>query len=88
MITFLVLLLVALFVILCIPTKEINPDRLAVRLKDYGYELKASQPDADGLCTFKLIDSDGDEVAHTDEPGTGEDALKMARKFITDTESW
>lgn len=86
MIIFLTILLVLLFVILCIPTREINPDRLAVRLKDYGYELRASRPDANGLCTFKLIDSFGVVIGETDAPGTGEDALTMARKFMAEIE--
>lgn len=86
MITFLVVLLVALFVILCIPTRDANPDAPVVSLNELGYRLQASKPDADGLCNFKIIDRDGEEVARTDTPGTLDDAFAMAAKFVMEEE--
>lgn len=51
------------------------------------YELRASQPNTDGFCTFRLIDRiTGEEIAHTDEPGTLDEAFVMARKFVEELE--
>lgn len=86
MITFLTIVLVACFVLVCIPIRKLNPDEPAVSLNKLGYRLTSSYPDANGLCKFKLIDSHDQVIAETDEPGTVEDAFSMARRFVAQME--
>jgi hypothetical protein len=50
-------------------------------LTQYGARLVASEPNKQGLCTFKLMRGT-EELAHTDEPGTLEEALITSRKFL------
>lgn len=57
-------------------------------LQTSGYKLVPSKPNANGLCTFKLIDIETKEViAETDEPSTLEYALISAREIIEELEN-
>lgn len=47
-----------------------------------GYELKASKPNVDGLCIFRLVDSSNCEIAKIDRPCILEEALTAARLFV------
>lgn len=49
-----------------------------------GYQLKASRPNAQGLCAFKLIK--GTEEIKIDRPCTLDEALAAARRFIAQEE--
>lgn len=48
---------------------------------DLGYRIVASKPNAEGLCTFRIVDADNAEVARLDEPCTLDAALAAAERF-------
>ena len=50
-------------------------------LKDLGWQLKSSKPDANGLMLFRIVDKDDCEIAVIDSPCTVDDALIAARKL-------
>jgi hypothetical protein len=50
-------------------------------LSQHNCTLVASKPNANGLCTFQLMQN-GEELAKIDEPTTLENALISARIFL------
>jgi hypothetical protein len=50
-------------------------------LNQHNCTLVPSAPNADGLCTFQLM-QDGEELAKIEEPTTLENALISARIFL------
>jgi hypothetical protein len=51
------------------------------------YELRASEPNEQGLCTFTIYAMpSGEEVANIDRACTLEEALQAARMFIKQLE--
>ena len=57
-----------------------------MNLEQAGYKLIAGKPNADGYCMFKVVDSDGCEVAVIDRPCTLEEAFVAARQFLESEE--
>lgn len=51
-------------------------------LNDLGYKLQPSAPNAQGLCTFAIIDAHGAEVATIDRACTLDEAFAAAREFV------
>ena len=80
-----IILLIALFVFVLLPVRDVGFNVPSADLS--GYRFQASKPNSDGLCTFKIFNKAGVEIAHTDVPGTLDEAVAMAGKFVAEMEN-
>lgn len=69
------------------PTRRIARGRIKgpqyASLNELGYKVRASKPNKDGKCKFKIVCiATGEVVAETDTPGTLDEIMPNAIKFV------